>query len=118
MHVTECVFLRRTPIADADCVYELWSREFGKIRAFAKEKKAEPKMDCGCLLQANVETKGERNRLVSFKVRKNVSTENMGYEAALDFLKTVAALSKSLPEGVPNRKLFDAYRDSLPYYES
>lgn len=45
MHVTECVFLRRIPIADTEYVYELWSREFGKIRVFVKEKKTESRPD-------------------------------------------------------------------------
>ncbi|MDQ1344108.1 MAG: rep/recomb RecO protein [Patescibacteria group bacterium] len=117
MHVTECVFFKRTPIGDHEFVYELWSREFGKIRAFAKEKKNECRADTGSVIQANVETKGERNRLVSFKVRKNLSSEKMDYAAAVAFLKTVSALSSALPEGIPNRKLFEAYEASLPYYE-
>ncbi|MFZ3232916.1 MAG: hypothetical protein WA194_05315 [Patescibacteria group bacterium] len=45
MHVTECVFFKRTPIGDQEFVYELWSRDFGKIRAFAKEKKNESRAD-------------------------------------------------------------------------
>lgn len=42
----------------------------------------------------------------------------MGYDDMVDFLKSVAAVSKSLPEGVPHPKLFDAYRDSVPFFES
>lgn len=118
MHVTECVFFKRTPIGDQEFVYELWSRDFGKIRAFAKEKKNESRADTGSLIQANVDTKGEKNRLVSFKLRKNVSSENMDYRSAVTFLKVVSTLSTSLPEGVPNRKLFEAYECSLGHFES
>lgn len=45
MHVTECVFLKKSPISELDFVYELWSRDFGKIRAFTKERKKEVKID-------------------------------------------------------------------------
>lgn len=118
MHVTECVFFKRTPLGEHDFVYELWSRDFGKIRAFAKEKRQEARADTGSLIQANVDTKGERNRLVSFKLRKNVSPENLGYDGALSFLKTVASLSSCLPEGVPNATLFSHYVASLPFFEN
>jgi recombinational DNA repair protein (RecF pathway) len=118
MHVTECVFFKRTGVGEQEFVYELWSREFGKIRAFAKEKKVEARADVGSVIQANIETKGEKNRLVSFKLRKNVSSDAMDYEAAVSFLKTVSALSKSLPEGIPNRSLFESYVEALPFFES
>lgn len=118
MHVTECVFFDRKPVGEHEFVYVLWSREFGKIRAFAKEKKNESRADTGSLIQANLETKGDKNRLVSFKLRKNLSPEKMDYAAAIAFLKTVSAFSAALPEGVPNQKLFEAYADSLPYFES
>ncbi len=117
MHVTECVFFKRTHIGDREFVYELWSRDFGKIRAFAKEKRTETFPDVGSLIQANIETKGEKNRLVSFKIRKNVSSEAMDYGSAISFLKTVSALSKSLPEGVPNHSLFESYVDALTFFE-
>ena len=118
MHVTECVFFKRTPIGDQEFVYELWSRDFGKIRAFAKEKKNESRADTGSFIQANLETKGEKNRLVSFKLRKNVSSEKMDYASAVAYLKVVSTLSGTLPEGIPNKKLFEAYLESLPHFES
>lgn len=42
----------------------------------------------------------------------------MDYSAAVEYLKVISALSKTLPEGVPNAKLYEQYRDSLPYFEN
>lgn len=42
----------------------------------------------------------------------------MDYASAVDYLKVVSALSRALPDGVPNSSLYDAYRDSLPFFET
>lgn len=42
----------------------------------------------------------------------------MDYASAISFLKVVSTLSSSLPEGIPNRLLFEAYADSLPNFEN
>lgn len=42
----------------------------------------------------------------------------MDYASAVAYLKVVSTLSSALPEGIPNKKLFEAYLDSLPYFES
>ncbi|MFZ3232917.1 MAG: hypothetical protein WA194_05320 [Patescibacteria group bacterium] len=42
----------------------------------------------------------------------------MDYASAVAYLKVVSTLSSTLPEGIPNKKLFEAYLDSLPYFES
>ena len=55
---------------------------------------------------------------MSFKLRKNVSTEKMDYASAVAYLKVISTLSQTLPEGIPNKKLFESYRASLPYFES
>lgn len=117
MHVTESVFLKKSPISESEFVYELWSREFGKIRAFTKEKKIESKLDVGSLFQATIDTKGNTNRLVSCKLRRNLSTESLDYTSTLGFLKIVDTLSRSLPEGVPNIPLFDEFTICHPFFE-
>ncbi len=117
MHVTESIFLKRTGISESDAVYELWSRDFGRIRAFASEKRAGPKFDTGCLIQASVETKGGRNRLVSAKLRKNLNFEGLDYDGVLSFLKTVRSVAEALPEGVPAKTLFDEFVRSQPFFE-
>ncbi|MFB0964754.1 MAG: hypothetical protein QMC36_03550 [Patescibacteria group bacterium] len=42
----------------------------------------------------------------------------MDYASAVSYLKVVSALSSALPEGIPNKKLYEAYQESLPHFES
>lgn len=43
--------------------------------------------------------------------------ENLDYDSAIAFLKIVTAISRSLPEGVPNRSLFDEFASCHPLFE-
>ena len=109
MHVCQCVFLGRSEISDTTSSVLIFSREFGKIRAFRKEGRGKSitPLDIGTLFEATIETKGSSNRLVSAKVRSGFSSLWCDYAEVSLFLETFGIIRTHLHEGAENAEIFD-----------
>lgn len=97
MFTTEAILLKKIPIRDGEELHELFTRDFGKVRAWAKRKKQIASADHGSILHCVISTKGSRNTIEQSSVKHTISTEKLDYISLLSSLRCVQSISLFCP---------------------
>ena len=117
MFLTDVIILKKTLIRDRDCLYHVFSRDYGRISVWSRVTPTFPLVDTGAIVSFSISTSSGANRDQGHSVRRTVHTDGLDARSILGILHVVAMIEKCLPEGVIHRDIFDAYRDSLPHFE-
>ena len=116
MFTTEAILLKKIPIRDGEELHELFSRDFGKIRAWTKKKKQIATADHGSVIQCVISTKGSKNTLESSNIKHTIRTENLDYLSILCPLLCVQSISTFCPSGNPHMQIYTDYISLLPLF--
>ena len=106
MFALDALVLAKRRVRDATYVVTLFTREFGRVKAFCQERKSRP-LDVGQLVWAQVESKAGTNRIREYHAKGGVKYAGLPYvdmEAGLSYL---ALLDLLAPEGAPNPAAYD-----------
>lgn len=116
MFSTEAIILKKIPIRDGDELHELFTRDFGKIRAWTRKKKQIASVDHGSIIHCVISTKGSKNTLESSSVKAVLRTEELDYLSLLCPLLCVQSISTFCPSGNPHIGTYDDYVSLLPFF--
>lgn len=106
MFSLDALVLAKRRVRDGTFVVTLFTREYGRVKAFCQERKSRP-MDVGQLVYALVESKAGTNRVREYQSKGGVKYAGLPYddmEAALAFF---ALLDQLTPEGTANAATYD-----------
>ena len=98
MFRTEAIVLKKTPIRDGEYLYHLFSRDFGKIRAWGNKRKKLPAVDHGSVVQCLLSTKQGKNTIESSEVVRTIQTDNTDYRCLLNILNCLRTVDSISPE--------------------
>ncbi|MDD5197501.1 MAG: recombination protein O N-terminal domain-containing protein [Candidatus Gracilibacteria bacterium] len=118
MFTTEAILLKKIPIRDGEELHELFTRDFGKIRAWVKKKKQIASVDHGSVIQCVISTKGSRNTLEQSSVKHTIRTEELDYISILCSLLCVQSISLFCPAGSPHGQIYTDYVTLLPFFSN
>ncbi len=118
MFHTDAIILRKTLLRDRDCLYSVFSREYGRISVWSRVTPSFPLVDTGAIVSFQLSTQSGKNKDHGHTVRRTIHTDHLGSGEILGILGVIATMERCLPEGIQHCEVFDAYRDSLPYLES
>ncbi len=118
MFNTEAILLKKIPIRDGEELHELFTRDFGKIRAWTKKKKQIASADHGSVIGCVISTKGSKNTLESSNIKYVIQTENLDYLGVLCPLLCIQSISLFCPSGSPHTQVYNDYVSLLPYWSN
>lgn len=75
MFTTEAILLKKIPIRDGEELHELFTKDFGKIRAWTKKKKQISSVDHGSIIHCVISTKGSKNTVEQSSIKHMIRTE-------------------------------------------
>lgn len=116
MFSTEAIVLKKIPIRDGEQLHELFTKDFGKIRAWTKKKKQIADTDHGSIIHCVISTKGSKNTLEQSSIKQVIRTEEMDYLSILSPLVCVQSISLFCPVGNPYVQVYTDYRTLLPLF--
>ncbi len=106
MFSLDALVLAKRRVRDGTFVVTLFTREYGRVKAFCQERKSRP-MDVGQLTFATVESKAGTNRVREYQAKGGVKYAGLPYDDMEAALAYFALLDVLAPEGVPNQSVFD-----------
>lgn len=118
MFTTEAILLKKIPIRDGEELHELFTRDFGKIRAWAKKKKQVAGADHGSIIHCVISTKGSKNTVEQSSVKHVIRTEGLDYLSLLCPLRCVQSISLFCPMGTPHAQVYSDYAALLPIFSN
>lgn len=118
MFTTEAILLKKIPIRDGEELHELFTRDFGKIRAWTKKKKQIAGVDHGSVLHCVISTKGSKNTVESSSIKHTIRTEELDYLSLLCPLLCIQSISLFCPAGSPHQQIYSDYVTLLPFFSN
>lgn len=118
MFTTEAILLKKIPIRDGEELHELFTRDFGKIRAWTKKKKQIAGVDHGSVLHCVISTKGSKNTVESSSIKHTIRTEELDYLSLLCPLLCIQSISLFCPAGSPHKQIYSDYVTLLPFFSN
>ncbi|HBB27066.1 TPA: hypothetical protein DCZ36_01030 [Candidatus Gracilibacteria bacterium] len=118
MFTTEAILLKKIPIRDGEELHELFTRDFGKIRAWVKKRNRIAGVDHGSVIHCVISTKGSKNTLEQSSIKHIIRTEDLDYLSILRSLFCVQSISLFCPVGSPHRQVYTDYVTLLPFFSS
>lgn len=116
MFTTEAILLKKIPIRDGEELHELFTKDFGKIRAWSKKRKQIASADHGSIIHCVISTKGSRNTVEQSSIKHTIRTEGLDYLSLLRPLLCVQSISLFCPAGNPHLQVFSDYISLLPFF--
>ena len=98
MFTTEGIILKHQEIRDRERSYVLFTRDYGKIRAFHKESPTRAFHDVGSSVEIGIDRKNETNRLTSIRLKSSVVLGH-SFENTSFFLSILTVILKEIPDG-------------------
>lgn len=118
MFTTEAIILKKIPIRDGEELHELFTRDFGKIRAWTKKKKQVSSVDHGSIIHCTISTKGSKNTVEQSSIKHVIRTEGLDYTSLLCPLLCVQSISMFCPTGNPYMQIYSDYTALLPFFSN
>lgn len=118
MFTTDAILLKKIPVSDGDSLYELFTKDFGKIRTWVSKKKRITPADHGSILHCTISTKQNRNSLESGTIKHAIKTDDLDYSSLIGILRCLQTTATITLPGVVNTSLFEDYHISLPFFET
>lgn len=118
MFTTDAILLKKIPISDGDSLYELFTKDFGKIRTWVSKKRRITLADHGSILHCTISTNKNRNNLESGTVKYAIKPNDLDYSNLIGILSCLQTTATITPPGVVNASLFEDYHSSLPFFET
>jgi DNA repair protein RecO len=118
MFITEAILLKKNSIRDTMSMIVLFTRDFGKLRVFVPHKKRSFVADTGSLLHCRLKVKGTITTLEEATVRKTPHRDELCYHEVYNLLSIIDAIEKIMPEGASNQRVYDDYKELIPFLES
>jgi len=115
---TEAIVLKKIPIRDGEELHELFTKDFGKIRAWTKRKKQIASVDHGSIIHCVISTKGSRNTLEQSSIKQTIRTEELDYLGVLCPLIRKQSISLFCPAGSPHAQVYSDYASLLPFFSN
>lgn len=116
MFSTEAILLKKIPIRDGEELHELFTRDFGKVRAWTRKKKQIAAVDHGSVIHCVISTKGSKNTLEQSSIKHTIRTEGLDYLSILCPLLCVQSISQFCPSGSPHIQIYVDYLALLPLF--
>lgn len=116
MFSTEAILLKKIPIRDGEELHELFTRDFGKVRAWTRKKKQIAGVDHGSVIHCVISTKGSKNTLEQSSIKHTIRTEGLDYLSVLCPLLCVQSISLFCPSGSPHLQTYADYVSLLPLF--
>ena len=106
MFSLDALVLAKRRVREATFVVTLFTREYGRVKAFCQERKSRP-LDVGQLVFVVVESKAATNRIRQYHTKGGIRYAGLPYRDMEAVLSYLALLDLLAPEGVAHPMVFD-----------
>lgn len=106
---TKGLVLKSTSFTEKEFLYDIFTYEYGRIKATRKIKTKEKSLDLGYIINFEIETKEWKNihKIKNIKIKSEFSYEGKEFELISEYLILLGTIIKHIPESVQVREVFE-----------
>ncbi|MFA5917198.1 MAG: recombination protein O N-terminal domain-containing protein [Candidatus Gracilibacteria bacterium] len=106
---TKAIILKISKVKDKDFIYDIFTFDYGRIKAQKKEHKKEKSLDLGYIINCEIETKEQRDihKIKNIKIKKEFNCENKDFATINEYLTIIGLVYNKLPEGIVFKDVFE-----------